>query len=162
MELGCNQPKLVLLSLLKGLIGVEKISARVVHSLIEEQLVEIVAEVIVMGDIFLCPANRVGLLEPPKRMRNATQCFLHWMRYQRDAIDRKECEEVPDSALLELHPPVHVSFTCMQLRVEKQLVAQRPIRKPHRDRRTRSACKNVQATIRIDHLQGADAYERFQ
>ena len=63
IELGCDQPQLVLLGLLQALVVVEEVGARVLHALIEEQLVEVVAEIVVVRDVLLRLADRIGLLE---------------------------------------------------------------------------------------------------
>ena len=57
MQLGCDQPELISLRLLEGLIVIEEVGARVVHSLVEEQLVEVVAQIVVMGNVLLCLAD---------------------------------------------------------------------------------------------------------
>ena len=54
-ELGGEQPQLVALRLLQRLLRLAEIGAGIEHVLVEEEFVEVVAEIIVMGDVAAAP-----------------------------------------------------------------------------------------------------------
>ena len=77
VELGGDQPQLVLLGDFQAVVVVEEVGARILHALVEEQRVEVVAEIVVMGDVLARLADRVGLLDAlaaPCEMRRSTFC----------------------------------------------------------------------------------------
>src|SRR6478672_335468 len=94
MQLGRDQAELISLRLLKRLVIIQKVGARVVHSLIEEQLVEVVAQIVVMRNVLLCLAGRVRLLEASQPSRYGSQKFLQGIRAEGKPIDREQCEKV--------------------------------------------------------------------
>ena len=66
VQFGSQQPQLVALRFLKRFIIIAEIGAGVEHVLVQEQLVELIAKIIVMGNILLCLAGPVRLLPLPE------------------------------------------------------------------------------------------------
>jgi hypothetical protein len=67
VELGRQEPQLVALRLLQGIVVAQEISAGILHSLIQEQSIELVPQIVVMGHVSPRLADWVGLLEPFER-----------------------------------------------------------------------------------------------
>ena len=64
----------------RRLVVVEEVGARILHALVEEELVEVVAEVVVVRDVLLRLADRVGLLEALQAARDLAQHLLQRVR----------------------------------------------------------------------------------
>ena len=75
-QLGSDQAQLVALGLLQRVAVAQEVGAGVLQALVQEQPVEIVAEVVVVRDVLLRPADRVGLLEAAQAPRNPPQRLL--------------------------------------------------------------------------------------
>src|ERR1700674_3623766 len=133
VELGGDQPELVHLRLLEALAVVEEIRAGILHALIEKQPVEIVAEIVVVGDVSLRLANAVRLLEALQPARDAPQHLLQGIGAEREPVDREQREEVAERRVLEAHPPVHIGLARMQLRIEEELGIERAVARHHGD-----------------------------
>ena len=163
IELGRDQPQLVLLRLLQALVVVEEVGAGVLHALVEEQLVEVVAEVVVVRDVLLRLADRIGLLEALQPQRHLAQHLLHRVRGERQAVDGKQRQEIPERRVLEAQAAVHVGFAGVELGIEEQLAIERAVGDPHRHVGAAGlAREDVRLPIRVDHLQGAGAHERLE
>jgi hypothetical protein len=150
------------LRLLDGLIVVAEIGARIVHAFVEKQPIEVVAEIVVMGDVLLCLADSVGLLEALQATRHSAQHLLQRIGAEGQPIDREECQEVPEARVLEAHAAVHVGLARMEFRVEKELMVKRTIREPHGDTRPWGPSEDVGLAICINHLQHTDADKRLE
>ena len=162
-ELGRDQPELVLLRLLQALAIVEEVGAGVLHPSVEEQLVERVAEVVVVRHVLLRLADGVRLLEALEHQRHAPQHLLHRVGAKGKPVDGEQGEEVPQRRVLEAEPAVHIGLARMQLGIEEQLAVERAVGEPHGDARAaRRAGEHVGAAVRVDDFERARTHERFQ
>src|SRR5690606_26938698 len=101
VELGRYEPALVDLRRFERFALVAEIGAGVEELLVEKKLVEGIAEIIVVRDVLLRLADRVRLLKALQASRNSAQHLLHGLRAEREAVDREECEERPQSRFRE-------------------------------------------------------------
>ena len=162
VELGGDQAQLVLLGLLQRFGVVEEVGAGILHPLVEEELVEVVAEVVVVRHVLLRLADRVRLLEALEAARDAAQHLLQGLVAERKPVQREQREEVAQRRILEAHAPVHVGLAGRKLWIEEQLAVERGVGEPHGDLRARRAGEDVGLALRIDDLERADAHEGFE
>ena len=152
VELGGEEPELVLLRLLETLFVVEEIGAGILHTFVEKQAVEIVAEIVVVGDVFLCLTDGIKLLEALEPSRYASQHFLQGVGAERESVHRKQREKVPQGRVLKAEPSVHIGFARVQLRIEEELAIERGVAEHHGDLRTWRAGKHMRLPLGIDHF----------
>ena len=163
VQLRCDEPALVALCGFKRLALIAEVGAGVEQLLVEEQLVERVAEIVVVGDVLLRLADRVRLLEALEAARDATQDKLHRLRAERETVHREQRQECAEPGIGEGHTTVHIRFAGVQFRIEEQLAVEARIGQPHVGRRPRlSAAEDMRLPFRVDDVEGADLHERGQ
>src|SRR5690606_27558938 len=80
IELRCQVLLLVVLRLLKAIVEVPEVSAGILPIRIEEIIVECSGEVIVVGDVLLCLADRIELLQSPPLAKKAVDDLIKRLR----------------------------------------------------------------------------------
>jgi len=163
VELGGDQAQLVELGTLQAVGVIEEVGARVLHALVEKQGVEVVAEIVVMGNVLACLADWIGLLDGPTRPGDTAQHLLQGIAAERHPVDGEQCQEVAQRRVLERQAAVHIGLARVQLRIEEQLGIQRAVAKAHcHARAVRATGEDMLAAVGVYDLQRADAHERFQ
>ena len=99
-ELCRDEAQLVALRLLERVGVVDEIGAGVLHALVEEEPVEVVAEVVVVRDVGLRLADLVRLLEALEAARDPPQHLLQRIGAERQPVHREQRQEVAQARAL--------------------------------------------------------------
>ncbi len=134
---------------------VREIGAGVLPVGIEEQVVEAVGQVVVVGDVGPRARHRVVLVKPAQEAAEAIgeMADPHPLALA-PAVGGAEIEEVVEAALLHRQPAVHVGLAEGQIRADEEPAVQRPVVQPDRHRAAGPVPELVRAPRGVDDPQG--------
>ena len=159
-QLGGEMALLVELRRLEIVVGPAEIGAGILPVLVEEELVEPLREVIVMGDVLARAMHRIVLLQPAQEL--AEPGIEGAQRVDRRAlhVPRGEVDEIVDRpAVLDRQRAVHIGLADMEPRVEEELAAEGAVVQPDRHLGPGLAGEHINLAIPIDDAQRADGDE---
>ena len=151
---------LVRLRLLEVGVRMGEVGAAVLPVAVQEQIVQAIRQVVVVGDVRLRPRHRIVLVQTAQQRLPERQRPTQGAAVEVQAVGRADVHEVVERALLDRERARHVGLAEMQERIERQAPMQRPLVQP--DGRLRAiAAHFVTLAIGVDDRQPAPAHEPF-
>ena len=158
-HLGRNVLLLEELRLLERLVAVLEVGAGVLPVAIEEEVVELVLEIVVVGHVALSPADRIVLLQQPEPALQRVGPPHHGRGFECRHVAADEVEQLVDVAVFDGQRAVHVGFAQRQPRPERQPYAGPPSVNANSDGRPRARAINaMRPSGRIDDRKLAFAH----
>ena len=162
-ELGGDMRHLLHLRLFQAVIRRLVIGAGILPVLIKEQVIEVIAQVIMMGDILERAAFRVELVEEPVKAIGEIAKTDEQVALSPADIAGEEVQQIVDIAVLQRELPVHIGFAEIQLGEEGKLAGHGFRMQAHFDDRAGSAAVEEDfPAIRINHRELALPDEAFE
>ena len=112
---------MALLRLLRGFevqAGLRKVGAGILEVGVQEEAIEIVRKVVMMGDVAAGEQPRVSLRQPVRE--GPASAEQRTIRKGAD-VSRQELEQIPEGSALQMQRAVDVGFAQVEIRVERQL-----------------------------------------
>ena len=121
-ELAGGVDQLVALRLFQRvMLGIAKISAGILHLIVEKQPIEFGRDVVVVAGMRSREPDRIGLMPAAQASPHPPHQPLRAVRIKPGAIDREQQQKIVDCrAVLQRQRAVHIGFGGIQFRIEEQ------------------------------------------
>ena len=102
-------------------LRIAKISAGILHLIVEEQAIELGRNVVMVAGMSSGKPDRIGLMPAPQAAPHPPHQLLRAVRIKPGAVDREQQQKVMDcGAVLQRQRAVHIGFGGVQFRIDEQ------------------------------------------
>ncbi len=129
---------------------------------VEEQFVELVRQVVMMGRVFAGSGERIVLMRPTQPAARAVQQTGQQTLRQRLKVACQEVDQIVKRTLLDRQRPVDESLGQIEARSTEQLPVERRIAQPDRDLGPGSAGEAVRGSAGVDDPEPTDGHDPLE
>ncbi len=119
-QLGRDVPLLVVLGAFEIVVGAVEIRTGILPVAVQEEIVEIVGEIVVMGDVLLRLADRIVLLEAPEHPAYARAKIRQPVVLERLDVATDQVDQIEQRPFFDCQGPVHIGFADGKPGVQQQ------------------------------------------
>ncbi len=151
---------LVGLGLLQAVLRIGVVGAAILPVVVEEELVQLVLEVIMMGDVALRPGGAVAAEQPLPAQLALLDRLAVVAAFLPPVVGGDQLEQVEDRPVLDDQPAVHIGFADRQARVAHQLEDHPPVGDANGQLLTAAGTIGFAASVRLDQCDPAASQQR--